>query len=267
MNSRTVEGQVFRAIFKKAYTTLPSHELETKAYDRSQAKPGFPYLSFKQAEALKLSYALKLAERKNIEAAIFAGEQRTASDTIASTNRRLKDLVNKGFLEVYKMGKSASHWYALTEQSFQYLRRRPYNTEFDSHRMLRIHAVNQRFTQLCNAYRETHVIDWETEPVVPVYEEKGEWTPTAVAVIWEDRAKTNAVEAHIYETLENVYLEDQLLEVERLKAKYTNTTMWKYFPVMPDVVLVHQDTYEELKLMENKEVVASQSEIEKWLGL
>lgn len=267
-STHPITGEEFRSIFKKIYTTMPTEEMEAKSFNRSQAKSNFPYISFKQSEAVKLTYALKVMDRKNAVAAIFDAKGRPEVEAISSANRRLKGMVDKGYLNFFKFGKPASHWYVLTEQSFQYLRRRPYNTEFSSRHMVRLNAVNQRFTALCDKYRETHVIDWETEPVVTLLNNHAnEWRPTAVAVVWEDKTKTKAVEAHIYETLKSTFVEDQLLEIERLQEKYANTHVWKYFPVTPEVILVNTDNSEELKLIENREVVASREEIERWLGL
>lgn len=262
-----ITGDVFRRVFTKAYTTRPSSEIEKMAYERYQAKPGFPYVSFRHAESLKLIYALKLAHRDSLTTAIFESPRRPEFEAIVSNNRRMRVLRDKGYVNVYKVGRPASHCFSLTDLAFQYLRRNPYNTEFTPERMQQLLAVNTGFTELCREYRETHFLEWETEPVVELDGGENVWKPSAVSVVWKNRTKTEAEQAFIYETPKSVFLNDQLAEAERLADFYSQTDVWKYFPVTPDLVLVNKENHKKLTLFHNKERVATSEDIRAWLGI
>ena len=240
----------FHQLCPRGYITLPIETVEAHAFERTHAKPNFPYLSFRQLEALKVIHAIKIAERNVVDFSVFVGEEGSTRMTVTSANRRLKGMVDKGYLEMVKTGRPVANYYHLTEMGFRFLRHQPYSTDFSPKQWARITAVNKVFTRLCETYRveKRGNIGWETEPEVTL--KSGEiWKPMALSAIWENGECT---QAKAYIVLDSIFVEELEGELSTLRQTYEKLLEDDTVKAF-DVVIVSKDTSEEIPFISNGE--------------
>lgn len=257
-----------RKFWRESYLVKPVEIIEGYRKIRKHNRPRFPYLSFKQKEILGMCYALRIIARSNIAPTIY---KPTARETTTTSNilHSVKDLTNKGYLDVIERGAKQEFLYSLSELGFQFLNQTRFNTDFDSTEMTQLSTVNKIFTKLVGEYRQIYYLEWLTKPYFPE-----ESSISAVAIIWESVYPFKAKESAVFELVKGGLNNQRAHEVLMVKDTYTellgNDAFLARFPTIPNIYLVHADSPAEkpmLKLFQNGQIWAGDGQIKEWLEL
>lgn len=241
---------------KRPYTTKSYEVVEGNRMERSQALPGFPYISYKGAQAVEMAYCFKVLLRDNVLEALYRDNERRYKSYVDMTNKTLRDITAKGYLESHVIGSGFSYTYTLSDLGFEYLGLDKYPTDFSRADRIKFYAVNRVFSGICEQHRGNYTIDWEA----------GTEVGDAQSIIWKDVFKKEALECHVWKALETNFQSDQLQEILKIQKEFEGMEKVDGLPDTPDIYVVSRASEDfTLKVLENGKPCISQEEIEKWL--
>lgn len=244
-----------RPMLLRTYTTLSLEELERDRMAREQALPGFPYISHKGAQACMMAYGFKIVSRDNVVNALYTGEGRSEKSRVDMSNKVLRDVANKGFLERHMLDHEVGNLYSLGELGFEYLGVDAYDTNFKRRDLLRFYQVNRVFNTLCSRFRQDYTIEWATDPEDGIGD--------ARSVVWKDRIKGIKLREDVWVTLRSNFSSQQVEEALEKQKEFTGKNSKIVQGVDIHVVGWNAENLS-LKIVENGVKCASKEEIVEW---
>lgn len=239
---------------KRSYLVKKASEVELNRMSRMQAFPGFPYISYKGSEIVKLAYSSKLVSRNAAVEALYRKPNRSTRMEIDMANKTLKDCLNKDYLKLYRFGRTFENLYTLGKTGFEYIGQKPYSTDFSRMKILSLYRLNQAFVKVCQNYREKARIEWVVEP-----EELG-WEDAAIARI-QTEEKT---EIRVFCVLKSMFVQEQLEEVRRL-ADFDFSDSFLSNLSTKVYIMIKGSHSEPLLIKSGKERVRKDDEIREWI--
>jgi hypothetical protein len=256
-----------------SYLVKPNDVVEAYRQTRKHNRAGFPFLSFKQLEILRMLYALHIAGRNHMTPAVYNVMSYTSS--ISRFLHAVKDLRNKSYVDFTEYGKHHEFMYYLTTQAFDFLElEAPINLNISdlnvsglNAKIPHFYAINQVFVKLIEEYRRTHYIEWLTQPAFS-------GSVDAAAIIWDSVYPMHAEESAIFELIGIGSKDQQLRDIWEVRDKFTKRLESKQFlsqfPTTPNVYLVHEKEPLRtpfLKLFHAGKIWAGDGQIQEWVEL
>lgn len=235
---------------KRSYITLSPEVVERDRMARSQALPGFPYISHKGAQTCLMAYAMKIISRDNVMSALYFGGNRMEKSMVDMSNKTIRDIANKGYLERFQIDYEIGNLHALGDLGFEYLGVDVYRTDFERKDLLRFYQVNRVFNHLCKKYRKNHAVEWVTDPEDGIGD--------ARSIIWKDRPGGDKLEESIWLTLESNFSRDQVEEVLEKQKKFVSADVSVY------VVNWRSEEFT-LKIVEDGEECVDKDKVVQWV--
>lgn len=233
---------------KNSYMTRTLASLEKDNMRRDHALPGFPYISFKGAECLKIAHALKVLSRDNAIAVFHGGSDRSDKYRIDTTNRILRDVASKDYLKHENLGSNFGYVYTLGRLGFEFLGKSMYDTDFSTREILNYRNVNRMFNVLVEKYRNDCVVEWATDT----------GTGDAESAVWTDNTREKAIERHIWIGLRERLWEDQIGEALEKQKEFLGSEIDVY-------VVSPKDKDFSLKIVENGKACINDTGIVEWI--
>lgn len=190
------------------YVTKSYTEVMEKRMDRAQALPGFPYISYAGAEALKMAHSFKAVMRDNLAEALYRDGNRKDKSTVDMANKTLRDLSSKDYVERHSLGSSFGYLYTLGRLGSQYLGIPHDPVELKLDDMIDHFAVNRVFTVLCYELREKYTLGWDVD-------DKG---VGATCIVWEDSSQQKQLKRYRIEYIKTRITEDVFEVIQKLRA-------------------------------------------------
>jgi len=250
-------------IWERSYRTEPMAKIESEVRSRTQALPGFPYISSRGAKMVHMAYALKLLVRANVMAALYASEDRNIKVQTDMANNTLRDIAHKDYIYVLRNEHGIGNMYAMGDVGFEFLGASPFDTEYTRTKLLSLYNINRVFNILCNDYREKYTLEWVTDP--EFLSEYG--STTAASILWE-QGEPKPVQSHLWLMLDTNFEMQQLNEVLRKQKEWIERldSLTDHFPIMPDVYVVSSRVEDYvLKIVENGKACVDNMDARHWV--
>ncbi|WP_133243512.1 hypothetical protein [Pueribacillus theae] len=201
-----------------------------------------------------MAYSFKVLLRDNVIEALYRDDRRRAKSQVDMSNKTLRDVVSKGFLQTHSMGHEYGNLYAMDELGFDYLGVKPYPTDFGRRELIKFYGVNRVFSTLCYKYRKDYTLEWSTDCGIG----------DAAAIVWEDSTRRKALKSYVIEFVKTNFRQDRALEIEEIQKRYAGKEV-EGLPTKPSVIAatIDREDFELLVVEDGKECVSRQ-EIDKW---